>query len=213
MSEEKISKGESRQLFEWVKASELKEINWPVCIRYDGGGAYWYGTVCFMKELQSHVSEHNSISEIEYAKPIQSSLKEEMYCAQACEKHEWIEVELTSTDAEPQKFVQCRLCGCGKSLTSKSISDSELVGFAQYMNEIFIKEGLLTYPSIRSAVIAWKEVMEASLKPNKLTESKIEKMAEEYARQFYGDFTDNNTEESTKSSFIAGAQAIINNQK
>lgn len=72
-------KGESRQLFEWVSAKELKEIDWPLCIKLDGGGAPHYVTVCSMEELQSHVSHFNSIEEIQFARPIpQSSLKEEI---------------------------------------------------------------------------------------------------------------------------------------
>lgn len=57
----------------WVKASELKEINYPICIRYDGGGVYWYGTVCSHEELDKHISEQNPIDEIEWLKPIEQA--------------------------------------------------------------------------------------------------------------------------------------------
>jgi hypothetical protein len=50
----------------WFKASELKEINYPTCIKIDGGGAPFYETVCSMDELLNLVNEHNPIEEIEY---------------------------------------------------------------------------------------------------------------------------------------------------
>lgn len=61
---------EEKEFFEWVSAAELKEIDWPLCIKYDGGGAPAYDTVCSMKELLSYVSHFNPIEQIEYLKPI-----------------------------------------------------------------------------------------------------------------------------------------------
>lgn len=36
----------------WIKASELKTLNYPTCIRFDGGGAPVYDTVCSMEDLE-----------------------------------------------------------------------------------------------------------------------------------------------------------------
>jgi intein/homing endonuclease len=38
---------------DWRKASELKEINYSICIKYDGGGAPCYETVSSMTELEN----------------------------------------------------------------------------------------------------------------------------------------------------------------
>lgn len=68
----------------WVKASELKDIDYPICIRYDGGGAYYYTTVCSMEELYKHVDSVNPIEEIEYLKPVSQidllNEKKKEYC-------------------------------------------------------------------------------------------------------------------------------------
>lgn len=58
---------------------------------------------------------------------------------------------------------------------SKHIEDSELVFFSQYMQEVFSKEGLLTYPSIRDAVGAWKEIR-GDKKPNPIDSEKIRQL-------------------------------------
>lgn len=50
----------------WRKATELKKIDWPTCIKYDGGGAPFYITVYSMEELNVHITEHNPISQIEW---------------------------------------------------------------------------------------------------------------------------------------------------
>lgn len=50
----------------WVKASELKEIDYPLCIKLDGGGAPFYTTVCSMGELLNLTSEMNPIDKIYY---------------------------------------------------------------------------------------------------------------------------------------------------
>lgn len=59
----------------WVKASELKEINWPICIKMDGGGAPYYTTVCSMDELGECVTDMNPIDNIFYLS--ESATKEE----------------------------------------------------------------------------------------------------------------------------------------
>ncbi len=51
------------KMYKWEKASELKEINWPLCVRYDGGGAPYYETVCSMEELQKLVTDYNPIKQ------------------------------------------------------------------------------------------------------------------------------------------------------
>lgn len=49
----------------WVKASTVKEINYPTCIKLDGGGAPYYTTVCSMEELKKEVCEpHNTLETI-----------------------------------------------------------------------------------------------------------------------------------------------------
>jgi hypothetical protein len=53
------------KIMKWIKASELKEINYPTCVKIDGGGAPFYTTVCSIGELLNLTSEYNPIDEIE----------------------------------------------------------------------------------------------------------------------------------------------------
>lgn len=175
---------QERECFEWVKASELTIINWPLCIRLDGGGAWWYTTVCSMKELNSHISEHNPLREIEYAKPIkpESITNSEVALIEEIRQIKAVIIHFATLDKMP---------------TLELLDREHLIAYIVTIAQKI----LIDFPPKRS-----------SLPTNKLTNSSIEQMAEEYLKPYHTDeFKDMNifTPGSVSEAFIAGCKAII----
>lgn len=232
--------GESRQLFEWVTLEDYfpTEKGWYIlkCLLPSVYKVVLYNPDWdSVKRFEEATGYENK--NLKWLKTIQSSLKEETDLHQQVIDHirnyklfDWDEAlsdnEMSLLEDMFMSFNP--LCPPGSigfeeqkrhieklsSLTPKSIRDSEVAD--QIFKSHFVGREFTRDKILKMIAEGYNTGLSASLKPNKLSDGEIEKMAEDYSEENGERITKVHeyfTQDALKSGFIAGAQAIINKQK